>query len=170
MMSHRGVELRGSKGASGQVGASACGRLGPCCPAQCFCKNLHGASRPLTSSAHELRAAVRGANTGRSASRCSQSGECRCLIDRNESLSTGVVDNFRPHPRPARMRPWPLNRCGPPGEHQKGQQPIPPQTSGGCLNIGTPNTIVFGVPGQICPAVTYSPTPSRVQYHRRSGS
>ena len=39
----------------------------------------------------------------------------------------------------------------------------------GGLNVGGPNLVV-GASTNVCPAVTYSPTPSRVQYHRRCGS
>ena len=41
----------------------------------------------------------------------------------------------------------------------------------GGLNVGGPNRGGWGLdPFNVCPAVTYSPTPSRVQYHRRCGS
>jgi hypothetical protein len=38
------------------------------------------------------------------------------------------------------------------------------------LNAGGPNQCWLGPRPNGCPAVTYSPTPSRVQYHRRCGS
>ena len=38
------------------------------------------------------------------------------------------------------------------------------------LNVGGPNHVVGASTVNVCPAVTYSPTPSRVQYHRRCGS
>ena len=38
------------------------------------------------------------------------------------------------------------------------------------LNAGEPQPCGWGSRPNECPAVTYSPTPSRVQYHRRCGS
>ena len=40
----------------------------------------------------------------------------------------------------------------------------------GVLNVGGPNRGGWGLDLIVVPAVTYSPTPSRVQYHRRCGS
>ena len=40
---------------------------------------------------------------------------------------------------------------------------------GGWLKCGSPGTWVPGLPFNVCPAVSYSPTLSRVQYHRRCG-
>ena len=40
----------------------------------------------------------------------------------------------------------------------------------GVLNGSGPDVRCRGLSSNVCPAVTYSPTPSRVQYHRRCGS